>query len=87
MIFLMMEKGLPEYIYEMPLFMYMFRVNIDRNYQDPGLFAIWFIKSEKGNPVSEIVYRIRKEWWKTENKIPYALIHYALRLVYCLNYI
>lgn len=79
---LMMDKGLPEYIYEMPFFMYKVRATLDRGYPDPRLFASWFIKSEKGNPFLNMVYRMHEEWWNTENEIPYALIHYTMRLAW-----
>lgn len=78
----MMDKGLPDYIYEEPVFMYKIRETLEYGYPNPGLFTSWFIKSEKGNRIIEAVYRVINEWWRTENETPYALIHMVMRLIW-----
>lgn len=78
----MMDKGLPDYIYKMPVFMYRVRETWDRGYPDPRLFTNWFIKSDKNNPVIGVVYKICTEWWRTETEIPYCLFHYVMRIAW-----
>lgn len=82
---LMMDKGLPDYIYELPVFMYRVKENLDRGYPNPKLFTNWFLKSDKGNLVFKMVYKMHEEWWKAENEIPYLFFHYVMRLVWNMN--
>lgn len=82
---LMMDKGLPDYIYELPVFMYRVKENLDMGYPNPKLFTSWFLKSDKGNLVFKMVYKMHEEWWKTENEVPYFFIHYAMRLAWNMN--
>lgn len=79
---LMMDRGLPDYVYENPLFMYKIRETLDKGYPDPRFFTNWFIKSEKENPIINAVYRMHEEWWKTENEVPYCLFHYVMRIIW-----
>ena len=78
----MMDRGLPDYIYKAPMFMYKIGATLDQGYPDPRLFTNWFIKSEKENPILNIAYRLHEEWWKAEKETPYFLFHYIMRLVW-----
>lgn len=79
---LMMNRGLPDYIYQLPIFMYKVRETIDAGYYDPRLFTNWFIKSEKEHPVIKIVYKMLEEWWRTEKITPYCIFHYIMRVAW-----
>lgn len=83
---LMMDEGLPDYIYKSPIFMYKIRYTMEYGYMDPRFFTNWFIKSEKENPVLSILYKTIEEYWRLENKNTYCLFHYILRLIWD-NYI
>lgn len=79
---LMMDRGLPDYIYQLPIFMHKVRETMDAGYYDPRVFTNWFIKSEKGHPVIKAVYELLENWWKTENETPYCIFHYIVRIVW-----
>lgn len=78
----MMDKGLPDYIYKLPIFMYKFRCNMNMGYLEPKIFTNWFIKSEKENPVLNVLYKTLIEYWKEEKEYAYNLFHYVLRLIW-----
>lgn len=82
---LMMDKGLPNYIYECPIFMYRIRENLDRGYPNPKLFTSWFLKCNKGNVIFDMAYKMHEEWWKVENEIPYCFFHYVMRLAWTMD--
>lgn len=78
----MMDAGLPDYIYKLPVFMYRLRRTMDMGYLDSRLFTTWFIKSEKNNPILNVLYKMIEEYWKVENENPYYIFHYFLRMVW-----
>ncbi len=78
----MMDSRLPDYIYKLPFFMYKVKWTMDEGYLDPRLFASWFIKSERDNPVLNVLYKTIEQYWKMEEEFPYCLFHYLLRLIW-----
>lgn len=82
---LILDKGLPDYIYRLPIFMYRIRETMDTGYHDPRLFTNWLIKSEKEHPIIKVVYEAMNKWWEMENETPYFIFHYVMRLVWNLH--
>lgn len=79
---LLMDTGLPEYIYQTPLFMYKVWHTIDHGVNDPRMFSNWLIAAQKGNSLMGMLYAIMEKYWTAENECPYFLFHYFVRMLW-----
>lgn len=76
----MMDEGLPEYIYEFPLFMYRKEATLDEGYNDPRMFVNWFLRAEKGNQLIGTIYKALVYYWQREDQCNYCIFHVITRL-------
>lgn len=79
---LVMKDGLPDYVYELPLFMYKVGASIDEDYSDPRKFSSWFMATQKGNGLIGMTCKLINFYWKMELTYPYFLMHYLIRMVW-----
>lgn len=79
---LLMEFGLPDFVYELPLFMYKIRTTMDEDYNDPRKFSSWLISAQKSNPLIGMTYEFLNYYWSIEVSHPYYLMHYVIRMLW-----
>ncbi len=79
---LLMDYGLPDYVYKLPLFMYKLPATMDEGYYDPRKFSSWFMAAQKENAVIGMTYKVLNYYWSEEKTYPYFLMHYVMRLLW-----